>query len=162
MGDTNAGFRVDPKCEVSRRVTKAMHKNMISLPLIRHKDDGASTAAACVVVSIDARKLATETTSQDRHLRIKVGAGTCGSSNHSAITDDNSTPHAGGVAEVVKLVRLRNETEPQLGAASTAAPAEVDPNKSSPANTLCLGGKPKMGIVKIKNETRITHPPPLT
>ncbi len=35
MGDTNAGFRVDPKCEVSRRVTKAMHKNMMSLPLIR-------------------------------------------------------------------------------------------------------------------------------
>ena len=96
MGDTNAGFRVDPKCKVSRRVTKAMHKNMISLPLIRCEDDEALTAAACVVVSIDARQLATETTSQDRCLRVKVGAGACGSSDHSAITDDNGTPHARG------------------------------------------------------------------
>jgi hypothetical protein len=71
-----------------------MHKHMVGLILNGLKVH-ATLTAACVFISNDARQLVTETTSKDRYLRVKLGVGTRGSGNHSAITD-NSVPNARG------------------------------------------------------------------
>jgi Fe-S-cluster-containing dehydrogenase component len=103
------------KSKVSSCITKAMRKQMTGLTQCRSKVCAALTAAR-IVISINARQLATGT-SKDRCLRVTARV------EAAIVPPSLMTAHQ-------TLRAVGTEAKPQLGAASTTeAPAEVDPNK---------------------------------